>query len=264
VNLPNYLDTNGTPGVTSYYQVTALANQYQSGSSVPQVVETDPSEIVSATPGHVRVSLRSRRSNPSGYVRVPVSVENAMGIAGSGISLTISYDASVLTPAAKVDSNLPSVLLTGLTQDIQFTDNGKTASGTLTIAGSSGSLNPGKGKIFSLLFRVNPSAVVNSTNTVRLESASLKSVSGASLTVNSGRNATVTITQTSQLGDVDGNGLVDSNDAASLLEIITSEKPAPSDVQMQAADLNADGVLDQQDMVLMRRLLDGLPLDKGR
>ena len=264
VNLPNYLDTNGTPGVTSYYQVTALANQYQSGSSAPQVFETDPSEIISATPGHVGVSLRSRRSNPSGYVRVPVSVENAMGIAGSGISLTISYDASVLTPAAKVDSNLPSVLLTGLTQDIQVTDNGKTASGTLTIAGSSGSLNPGKGKIFSLLFRVNPSAVINSTNTVRLESASFKSVSGASLTVNPGRNATVTISQTSQLGDVNGNGVVDSNDAATLLQVITSEMPAPSDVQMQAADLNADGVLDQQDMVLMRRLLDGLPLDKGR
>jgi hypothetical protein len=262
VTLPNYLDTNVTPGVTSYYRVTALANQYLPGSSVPSVVETDPSTNVSATPGHVGISLRSRKSNVAGYVRVPVSVENAMGIAGSGIALSISYDSTVLTPASQADSNLPTVLLTGLTQGITETDNAKTATGTMTITGTSGTLNPGKGKIFSLVFKMNPKAAVGTTTTVSLTSASFTSVSGAPLTVDQGQNATVTVSPTGQLGDVNGDGVIDSNDMTLLLQLILPDA-SPSAAQMQAADLNGDGVLDQQDVVLLQRLLDGLPLDQG-
>jgi hypothetical protein len=263
VTLPNYLDTNVMPGVTSYYRVTALANQYLPGSSVPMVVETDPSTNVSATPGRVGISLRSRKSNVAGYVRVPVSVENAMGLSGAGIALSISYDSSVLTPATQADAKIPTVLLTGLTQGITETDNGKTASGTLTISGTSGILNPGKGKIFSILFKVKPTAALGATTTVSLNSASFTAVGGASLAVDQGQNATVTVSATGQLGDVTGDGLIDSSDMELLLQLIQPDA-SPTASQIQAADLNGDALLDQQDVVLLQRLLDGLPLDQGR
>lgn len=260
--LPSLRDMAVSPGSSYLYRISAISYQYLPGNSVPKIVETDPSATVSATAGHVRLSLLSRHADPSGIVRIPVSVENSMGLATEGMSIRVSYDPTVLTPIVQDDPSLPAVQTTGLSHGIQFNDNAATAHDELVINGVSGRIAAGRGKLFTLVFQVKDGAPSGSTTELRVLSCSLNAVGGATLTVGTGPSSIVTVGGNYYRGDVNGDGVVDRKDLDDLLRLILQVSPSPSDDEIQAGDLNANGSLDQQDAVLLQRMLESLPDDQ--
>lgn len=263
VRLPAYRDEVVTPGVPYYYRVTALSYAYLPGNSTPKIMETDPSDVATARAGTVKLSIRRTRGQPANYVRIPVSLENSMGLRGAGMEIAIAYDPAVLTPATQVNESKETVLRTGLSAGVQIADNGATANGTLTISGLSGQFKPGEGKILTLVFKVNDSAAVGLKTTIGIASATFYSVDGIEQVVDIAGSEYVEVGYDYVPGDVDGDGSVTEADEHRLKELVRNHGRGATDDELQAGDLNGDGRLTQQDLVLLKRLLQGLPLDEG-
>ena len=60
------------------------------------------------------------------------------------------------------------------------------------------------------------------------------------------------------LGDVDGNGVLNAEDEALLRILRRKNSVDPTPQQLVAGDLNGDGRIGRQDLVLLKRLLRGL------
>jgi hypothetical protein len=201
------------------------------------------------------------KGKPANYVRIPLSIENSLGLRGEGMNLQISYDPQVLIPATQADAGKPTVLRTGLSEDVEVQDNGTTAQGTLVISGLSGEIDPGSGKLFTLQFKVNDSAALGLATSVGISAATIYSLQGFAVAVDSSGSEFVEVDGTYTPGDVNGDGVVTEADE-DLLKILAKPKARePSEDELAAGDLNADGKLDQRDLVLLKRLLAGLPLD---
>jgi hypothetical protein len=66
-----------------------------------------------------------------------------------------------------------------------------------------------------------------------------------------------------QAGDVTGDGAVSVADDALLQTLIKPRARQPSANELRAGDLNGNGQLDYPDVILLKRLLAGLPLNIG-
>ena len=145
--LPSYLDAPVDPAVVSYYHVTGVSYFFLPGNSTPRVVESLPSDPALTQAGKVILSVRPVRGKPGQRIKINLSIENAMGVSGSGMQLRVAYDPAKLQPWAQAHSGGETVLATGLSRNLTFTANGATANGERVITGSS-SLEPGTGKLF--------------------------------------------------------------------------------------------------------------------
>ena len=57
--------------------------------------------------------------------------------------------------------------------------------------------------------------------------------------------------------------MVTNDDKNLLKDLIKPKSRQPTADELMAGDLNGDGKLDEKDLVLLLRLLDGLPLDNS-
>ncbi|MEY4489997.1 MAG: hypothetical protein RIQ79_2505 [Verrucomicrobiota bacterium] len=263
VPLPTYLDTNVVSGLDYTYRVTGVSYYFLPGNSAARIVESAPSASTGVvTAGRVGLSLRSVHGYPNQEVRVPLSIDNAMGLRGAGLQIRINYDPAVLTPTTQLTPGRATVLLTGLTRDLVLTDNATTASGQLVINGVSGDISAGAGKFITLRFRVKNSALLHQSSTLSVASATLYTTDGLLVTVDLGAAVALELESTYFPGDVNGDGLLTEADSTLLQQLVKPKSRAATADELKAGDLNADGKLGQPDAVLLKRLLEGLPIDE--
>jgi hypothetical protein len=258
IPLPRYMDTSVTPGAGYFYYTTAISRFFLPGNSEPLTRESLPSDFATVSAGEVTLSLRPIRGRPNKYVKVKLSIDNAMDIRGEGMQLNVLYDPAVIVPAVQADAGKESVLDTGLSKNLNFSDNGATANGTLSITGISGTLDPGSGKLFTLQFKVNDSASFGTQSAIAINSGTLYTTGGYPVIVLIDGPTTIEVADDYIAGDVDGSGVLDDDDAALLKQLSKKKAPEPTAAQLAAGDLNGDGRISQKDVVLLKRLLRGL------
>ncbi len=262
IRLPTYRDETLVSGTTYSYQVTAVSYAYLPGNSTPKILETEPSDVAVAESGRVSLSLQRTRGKPANYVKMPVSIENSMGLRGAGMQIAISYDPAVIVPAAQADASRKSVLKTGLSAGLQITNNGAAANGMLMISGVSGEFEAGEGKLFTLEFKVKESAALGLKTAVGISSAVFYSTGGQAQSVDIAGSEFVEIEAAFTPGDVNGDGVLTVADDDLLKSLTKPKSRAATPEEVRAGDLNGDDKLTQLDVVLLKRLLQGLPVDQ--
>lgn len=255
VPLPGYLDSPVDPSVLNYYQVTGVSYFYLPGNSSPRVVESLPSDPAAAVAGKVILSMKPARGNPGKRIKLNLSVENATGVSGTGMQLRVAYDPTKLLPWAQADPGEPTVLDTGLSRNLAFTDNGTTSTGELVISGSGGGLEPGSGKLFTLQFEVAATVPKKTTLGVTITSATMRDLNGNLLGIEILPSEEPESDDVFIEGDLTGDGLVTIADKTLLKDLIKpNSRPATAE-ELMAGDLNGDGKLNVKDLVLMIQLL---------
>jgi hypothetical protein len=259
VPLPSYLDSPVNPAVLNYYHVTGVSYFFLPGNSTPRVVESLPSDPALTQTGKVILSVRPARGNPGQRIKINLSIENAMGVSGTGMQLRVAYDPTKLTPLTQVNSNKDTVLATGLSRNLTFTDNGASANGELVINGSGGLLEPGAGKLFTLQFEVAAGLPKKTTLGVTISGATMRDLNGNPLVVEILPSDEPESGDTYFPGDVNGDGLVSNADKDLLKDLTKPKSRPPTADELMAGDLNGDGKLDVKDFVLLVQLLNGPP-----
>lgn len=256
VPLPSYLDTSIDPAVPDYYYyVTGLSYFYLPGNSEPRIVESLPSDLAITAAGKVVLSVPPVRAKPGHRVKMGVSIQNATGVAGTGMQLRIGYDTAKLTPWAQASPGGDTVLSTGLSRNLTFTDNGATAAGELVIDGTGGELEPGSGSLFTLQFEVDSSVPKGDALGVSITGGTMYDLVGNPLVIEVLSTDPPTSGDTYFLGDVDGDGMVTDADKELLKSLIKPQSRPPTEEELMAGDLNGDGELSSKDVVLLMQLL---------
>lgn len=243
IEQPSFTDTTAAVGITYYYKVTA----------VPQVgLESSKSAAASASLGTILVTMRDVRGLPDTDVTLAINVPYATGITGNGMDIKVTYDTALLSPI--------EVQKTVLTQSFTFVDNISIANGQINISGisASGATITGEGHILDIVFHVAPSATNGATGLFAFVNVTMFDAVPNQLSINYSDTATFTVASNYILGDVDGNGSVNSGDALIAQQIATGER-TPTPLELQAGDVNVDGVIDSADVTLILRLSVGLP-----
>jgi hypothetical protein len=199
--------------------------------------------------------MKPARGNPGKRIKLNLSVENATGVSGTGMQLRVAYDPTKLIPWAQADPGEPTVLDTGLSRNLAFTDNGTTSTGELVISGSGGGLEPGSGKLFTLQFEVAANVPKKTTLGVTITSATMRDLNGNLLGIEILPSEEPESDDVFIEGDLTGDGLVTIADKTLLKDLIKpNSRPATAE-ELMAGDLNGDGKLNVKDLVLMIQLL---------
>ena len=251
-SLPTYRDFPGANG--SYaYKVSSVSRFYTAGNSTPTVKESVASEPVRVTLGTVAFSWNDAQAFLGDEVEIVLAIENSLGVSGDAL-VTVSYDAGKLSPV--------NVRTTGLTDGIAVVED-KSTSGKWTARLSGGSVAAGQGAFLVFAFRT---AAVCETE-VSLETAALKSESGAVLNVEMPVPAKVGVVARSEgendpsvvpawsLGDMNGDGRLTKEDSQILAQLKQSSKPKWNENELRAGDFNGNGKLDNADYQALRALL---------
>jgi hypothetical protein len=252
-----YLDSPLSLNTTYFYRVTGVTASLYPGNSVPTLIEGPSSDVVSATTSLVQLSLRAARGGSGQKVKVSLSIDNPTGLVGGGMDIRIGYNPPQLTPMSQINATEPSVSLTGLSQNLAVTDNGATANGELRITGMSGAVEPGQGKLFTVAFRVNSSLPNGAVIALNIASATLRDAQGNPILVQAIPGA-IQVGNTFGEGDLTGDGIVTNGDKALMMELLRPKARVPTEDELAAGDLNANGGLDQHDLVLLKRMLEGM------
>jgi hypothetical protein len=236
-------DTDVMQGSTYYYKVTAITID---------PFESVKSDVAWATPGRIVVSIPDIRGNAGDTVRLPINLDCAWGVQGSGMMIWLSYDKTLLTPVA--------VEKTVLTQGFTFADNIAVADGRVDIAGVGGGTLVGEGHILDVLFTVASGASPGSTAPFTFANVVMFDYEARELDVDHSDTAMFTVSSTYILGDLNGDGVVDLPDAI-LAQQIADGVLVPTAMQLYAGDINGDGVIDSADVTLILRIILGLPIN---
>ncbi|MGL5020041.1 MAG: FG-GAP-like repeat-containing protein [Luteolibacter sp.] len=258
VPLPSYLDTSVDPAAMNYYYVSGVSYFFLPGNSEPRIVESLPSDLAITQAGKVILSVRPVNGKSGQRVKINLSIENAVGVSGSGLQVRVAYDPAKLQPWAQADPGEETVLSTGLSRNLTFTDNGATANGELIINGSGGSLEPGAGKLFTLQFEVAAGLPKKSTLSVTISGATMRDLNGNSLVIEILPQDQPEVEDVFVEGDLSGDGLVTNADKDLLKDLLKPKSRPPTEDELMAGDLNGDGKLDSKDLVLMMQLLNSL------
>jgi hypothetical protein len=221
--------------------------------SLSGVSQTDPNVVATLTSSGagpvtgsaIQVSAGSVTGSAGGTVVMPVSVDNAKGVAGGDV--TLSYDANLLTAKQVQGSEL--LTKAGITVVPNLSSAGKLQ---VSMAGVSG-MASGSGVLLNVTFEIKVGAATGSTP-VGLE-ALLADELGTALatTIVSG---TVTISG-GLVGDVNGDQKVNSADAILVLRF-SAGLSTPTEAQRRAGDVNGDGKTNSGDAILILRKSAGL------
>ena len=243
----SYVDGDLNLDQVYYYKVSA---QDAAGQ------ESEKSGAVWATVGHFSVVMPDYRGYAGQQVTLQVNTENGRGIVGNGIDIQITYDKNLLTPV--------EVQKSVLTQDFTFFDNISVADGQLNISGisSTGAIMQGEGHIVDIIFDVAADAQAGATDTNTFVIVKMYDSDINLLPLDYSDTATFTVNPNYILGDVNGDGVVDSGDGLMAQQHILGEITLTYDPpQFQAADMNGDGVIDGADVSMIMRLAVGLPMN---
>jgi hypothetical protein len=256
VVVPRYDDTLPVAAVSNYYRVTAVSGVIYPGNSVPQYIESRPSDIVSATVGGVTLTMPDYFGKPGSNTILQVATPLASGITGTNLDIRVSYNPLLLTPLAQVSPSLPSVEKTALTESLNITDNGLAAAGELVITGLGGGPVTGQGTLFNINFRVAPGAALAAKATNAFTSVSLRDVNGNFVPVNSADRAVFTVAANYFPGDGNGDGVLSQADFTLAMKIAVGQRE-PTAQELAAFDLNGNGIVDKDDAQIILRWLHG-------
>ena len=256
VPLPSYLDTPVAGAVPRYYYVTGVSQFFLPGNSTPRVSESLPSDLALTQTGKVILAVRPVRGKPGQRIRINLSIENAVGVSGENMEVRVAYDPAKLTPLTQVNSNKDTVLSTGLSRNLTFTDNGASATGVLVVTGTGGSLEPGSGKLFTLQFEVGANVPKKTKLGVSINSATMFDLNGYALAVEIVPQDPPECDDTFVEGDLTGDGFVTNADKNLLKDLIKPKSRKPTEDELTAGDLNGDGKLNEKDLVLLIQLLN--------
>lgn len=283
VDVPRYLDQDLQPAPVHGYRVTALTEAIFAGNTVPTLLESPPSAMVSAQVRRAVLGLQNTAGFAGSFVRVFLSIDNSVGLSGQGMDLRVQYPAGLIPAYQSYQvpegqtfppefPRTPTVQPSGLANDLTFTSNESTAAGELRIQGTGGTLGVGQGKLFTLTFLIDSNAAVGTNYQLGLLSALVNDTSGSSVPVTlQGGTVRVEAVPNFQTyspnvvkvgaygkGDVNGDGLVTLDDLGFLSGLFRRDAPTPSAQQLSAGDTNGDGKLDHKDMVGITRIISGL------
>ena len=222
------------------------------------MVESLPSDPALSQAGKVILSMRPARGNPGQRIKINLSIENAMGVSGIGMQLRVAYDPAKLQPWAQAQPGGETVLSTGLSRNLTFTDNGATSNGELVINGSGGSLEPGAGKLFTLQFKVAANVPKKTTLGVTISGATMRDLNGTALVVEILPQDQPESDDAFVEGDLSGDGVVTNADKDLLKNLTKPKFRPPTAEELMAGDLNGDGKLDAKDLVMLMQLLNSL------
>ena len=237
----NFRDQGVDVGRTYYYKVSALnIAGYESSKSA----------YANARLGEIDIFVRNARGAAGTIVRIPINLSDAAGVACSGFSVDFTFDDTQLTS--------PSFEKTVLTNG--FTIESTIGSGSMVLTGNCDTpvtIPGGSGRIIDALFKVADDA--SDQSAIGFGDVTLQDDEDNALTVNK-QGAIFTVADNYMLGDIDGDGDVDADDAA-LGQDIAVDLYDPNDLEFTAGEINGDGRIDAADITLIRRIADGLPLN---
>lgn len=272
VGMPRYLDEDLQSQPNHYYHVTALTQAIFAGNSAPTLLESPPSATATVNVRRVTLDLQDSADFPASLVSIDLTIGNSVGIAGQGLDLRIAYPASLI-PASQVFSARRTVIPSGLAEDLNYTTNAFTANGELRIQGTGGSLSPGQGKLFTLVFWIKPGTDIGSALPLTISSATVKGTDGATLPVTLGSGIVTVIARGNASppedggvevgiygkGDLDGDGWATRDDYDLLKDFLHPFSPTqPTPQQLTAGDINGNGKLDHPDLVGILRIIQEL------
>lgn len=192
-------------------------------------------------------------------VSIPITLSEGAGI--SALQFTLSFDPAILVPAANpvaLGSLVPST----------FTVSANTArAGQITVVISPPltsplpTFNSGSGTVVTLSFQVASSATPGATSALALSniSASDRNANPIAITAQNGRFTVLAVRR----GDINQDGVINVQDLILLIRHLTGESPLTG-AALQAADVNGDGQVNVQDVVrLIQHLTGERPLAIG-
>jgi hypothetical protein len=240
VVLNEYLDYEVSHFETYFYRVVAV-NTNEDESEFSDAATTTVSKII--------MSMDDFVGAPGGAVSLFISAENATGVSGNGLDVRVTYDKDLLEAV--------TVEKTSLTESFQIVDNASVADGQVNVSAVSldGSLIQGRGALLELKFEVKDDAEIGSIGEHVFTDVRLYDATLSQLAVDFSDTAEFLVSNKYKLGDVSGNGEVDSLDALMALQHSAGLRTLqPDSPEFRAGDLNKDGVIDSSDVILIQEL----------
>ncbi|MCK5862929.1 MAG: hypothetical protein KAH38_10610, partial [Candidatus Hydrogenedentes bacterium] len=210
------------------------------------------SDEASVLANTVRIWIPEVWALPGEQARIPINFGNARGLTPKSMIFNIRFDPAIMT-FSYIDRAV-------LAQEVEFIDTVDGSTGLLRII----SIDPnagivgGEGRFLDLLFDVKEGSAGNCV-AIELERATLADTTDKVIAteMSSGQ---LCVGDTSMWGDVDASAAVDGADAQMVLDIVT-RKVIANDYHRKVGDLNGDGRLDSADAVVILRLAAGLPIN---
>lgn len=219
--------------------------------------ESELSESADVLAGVVHLSLPDVGGAPGGVVRVTINVANATGIDPSGMELRLLYDASFIDFSVEKPA---WVERTVLTSQVEFSyDVSEPGIVDITTTDGGESLD-GEGHLFDVYLTLSAELSNDQCSVLSLDTAVLHGADPALLNVDHADTGTLCTSQICAMGDLNADGNVDSDDVLLALQIAVG-LIEPDSCQESAGDLNGDGVIDSADALMIHRLATGLPIN---
>lgn len=249
--VPKYLDK--PEDIHDYdYRVTSVSRFYKTGNSKPTIVESVPTETLSAALGKVAFTWQPAVEFSSNEVRVDFAIENALHVAAEDLVLKVVYDSSVLVPLR--------VERSGITSEFEFSQT--KGGGMWLISGSGGAIAPGSGTFLTFVFAVADATKVSGTQ-VSVSEFTLKSVGHENLVPVLGKPSgdigledekpqDDSYVPSGSKGDLNCDGRLSWEDVELFLEYKDRPNAAVPESVRVAGDFNGDGVLDNRDYGLLK------------
>jgi len=249
----SYLDTsNLTAGNSYYYYLTAVDSVAATRVTILNS-ESAPSNVAFAVFGQLKLFIPDSYGANGDSITLPIYVANANGVEMCAVDIQVTYDQGVLVATG--------IEKTALTAGYSWAANTATPGVVrASIAAIQGDLLYGEGALFNALFDVvgddddTSELAFQVTGTTFYDCRDL--VNDVPLDLSD--VGVFTVQAAYILGDLNGDGVVNSADAALALEIAVGNV-IPTPEQEAAGDMNGDGRINSADAALIMRLAAGLP-----
>jgi formylglycine-generating enzyme required for sulfatase activity len=183
-------------------------------------------------------------------VVAPIGIGSTRGLNPSDVSITATYDASIV--------EYQDVLTTVLSKNLQFiVDTSVPGAITIFATAPQGQLPIGEGRFFDLQMKLKEDAPDGCQETL-ITSAVIGNASGGGINTESQPGA-VCVGDV-RWGDLDDDGVVTIADAQLVLDIITRNETFTNELLFKC-DMNGDRRIDAADAVLILRLARGLSIN---
>ena len=201
----------------------------------------------------LRITAANVTARPGSLVTIPVTIHNNPGV--KGLSLTLDYDNTMLEFVS-----LDTAPLDVLGEAVWSSLSGRVS--LAWISGGSSALLETDGELISATFRVKSNALIG-VSPLMLNGRVGSLTGDIDAVFVDGAVDVIAY----KLGDVNNDGVVDLLDAIIVQSIwldmlvfsLEGERIAPTPAQLLAADINRDGRVDANDLVLILRYLAGDP-----
>lgn len=257
VKTTGYVDPNIETRTRYRYRVTASDGN----------TESPPSNEVEVNADTLVMWMPQASGSMGDVIRVPLNVVNAGGLNPNGIDIVFLYPVEMLGsfPAGEEPANGDKVKVeqTVLTQQLSPLINAQTPGRVvITATGKSENLK-GEGHLFDVLIPLKTGLQANTCQLMEFDYAKFYdgSVPPQRIPVTyAPKSAFLCLNPECALGDVNGDGDIDSGDVLLMLQLAVKLLDTNS-CQQWAGDLNGDRRSDSADAVLIQRMAAELPLN---